>query len=251
MYGDVVTITGHRDYPDRAALYTGLDDLGAKQYYLGGARGVDSDALKYLAETQPSSIRTVVVPDRLINQPAAAREIIEKYATNVIELRNTGPDRFMIRNKYMVDHSSRVKAFYDFRGSGGTYNTIEYAKLTGKQISIQPLIDYNYDNYTKMSKGEFATWTKKMKENNVNLSSIKGLILHMIIKVFKMTVEGFCNMLGYIGCKTLEAMWQRYNFCLRIRICIRCSFSECIENIIRSCQNLLCSDPSLNMITRI
>jgi len=208
-FGDVVAITGHRDYPDRAALYTGLDDLGARQYYLGGARGVDRDALEYLAKTQPGSIRTVVVPNTVSSQPLSAQAAIERYATNVIELKNTGPDRFMIRNKYMVDHSSRVKAFYDFRGSGGTYNTIEYAKLTGKQFSIQPMIDYDYERYTNMSKGEFVTWTKNMKENNVNLSSIKGLLLHMIIKVLKMTVEGFCNMLGYVGCKTLEAMWSR------------------------------------------
>lgn len=209
MEGDVVTITGHRIYPDRAALYSGLDEMGARQYYFGGARGVDSDALEYLAKTQPGSIRTVVVPNTVSSQPLSAQAVIKKYATDVIELRNTGPDRFMIRNRFMVDHSTRVKAFYDFRGHGGTYNTIEYAKLSGKQFTIQPLIDYDYESYSKMPRNEFVTWTKNMKANNVNLSSIKGLLLHMIIKVFKMTVEGFCRLLGFVGCKTLEALWSR------------------------------------------
>ncbi len=206
---DIIAITGHRDYPDRAALYRGLDQVQARQYYFGGARGVDTDALEYISRTQAGSIRTVVVPNRLIDQPAVARAIIKEYATNIIELKNTGPDRYMIRNRFMVDHSTRVHAFYDFRGKGGTYNTIEYAKSIGRPVDIIPLISYDYDYYERMSIEEFGDFTKRMKENNVNLSSIKGLLLHMILDVFRMTIQGFSSMLGYIGCKTLEQMWLR------------------------------------------
>ena len=183
--------------------------MQARQYYLGGARGIDTDALEYLSRTQPKSIRTVVVPNRVIDQPVQVRALINKYSTNIIELKNTGSDRFMIRNRFMVDHSTKVHAFYDFRGKGGTYNTIEYAKSIGRPVEIHSLISYDYDKYEQMSIQEFGDFTKRMKENDVNLSSIKGLLIHMILEVFRMTVQVFCRILGYAGCKTLEQLWLR------------------------------------------
>ena len=42
---------------------------------------------------------------------------------------------FQERNKWLVDHSSRVIAVYN-GGSGGTRNTIEYAKRIGVPINI-------------------------------------------------------------------------------------------------------------------
>ena len=205
----IVAITGHRDYPDRAALYRGLDRMSARHYYFGGARGVDSDALRYIARTQPHSVRTVVVPNRLINQPASARAQIKRYATNVIELKNKGPDRYMIRNRYMVNHSNRTDAFYDFRGRGGTYNTIEYAREKGKLGTVNSLREFKVDEFKGMSKDKFHSTLKQMKRYKVNLSAIKMLIVEMIIKVFKMTVEAFFSSLGYVGVKTVEQFWSR------------------------------------------
>ena len=143
----------------------------------GGARGVDTDALEYISMTQPNSVRTVVVPNRLIDQPASARVIIEQHATRVIELGNSGYDRYQIRNQYMVDNSDHVKAFYDFRGRGGTYNTIQYAEKTGKSYSVQPLYDSDLNNCYKMSPEEFQEFVKTAHDFDVPLSSIKGLIL--------------------------------------------------------------------------
>ncbi len=50
--------------------------------------------------------------------------IQEKYA----------PGCFQKKNKYMVDKSDIVIAIWDGRTSGGTYNTIKYAKSLEKEI---------------------------------------------------------------------------------------------------------------------
>ncbi|MBA7572488.1 hypothetical protein ES708_14268 [subsurface metagenome] len=131
---DIIAISGHRDYPDRASFLRGLDNLRAREYIFGGARGADSDALYHIARTQPKAIRTVIVPNRAIDQPVSARQITSQHATRVIELKNTGAGRFQIRNRAMVDRSTHLRAFYDFRGSGGTLNTIEYARSKGKSF---------------------------------------------------------------------------------------------------------------------
>ena len=206
---DSIAITGHRDYPDRASLYRGLDRLKARQYYFGGARGIDTDSIEYLSRTQPGSQRTVVVPNRVINQPKVAQVIIKRDATRIIELGNSGPDRFMIRNRYMVDHSERTVAFYDFRGRGGTFNTINYAKGKDKLERVFSMQDYNINEFRRMSKEEFGKWTKSMKQNKVDLSSIKMILLEMIMNVFRMTVGMFADMIGYAGVKTLEELWSR------------------------------------------
>ena len=209
MYEDeIIALTGHRDYPDRAALYRGLDQIQARQYYFGGARGVDSDALEYIARTQPGSVRTVVVPNRLSDQPASARAIINQHATEVIELRNTGPDRYMIRNRYMVDHSSRTVAFYDYRARGGTYNTIEYARSQNKLGVVNSLSEYDIEEFRGQSHQQFHTTLKEMKRYGVPLSAVKMMILQMIMEFFHTTVQTFFKGLGYVGVKSIEQFWS-------------------------------------------
>lgn len=205
---DIIAITGHRDYPDRAALYRGLDQVQAKHYYFGGARGTDSDALEYISRTQPGSIRTVVVPNRVIDQPASARAIIKQHATEVIELRNTGPDRYMIRNRFMVDHSTRTHAFYDYRGRGGTFNTIEYARSQNKLGRVYSLREFNFDEFRGQSPERFFETIKQMKDYKLNLSAMKMIIIQMIIEVFHKTIEAFFRMFGYIGVKSIEQFWS-------------------------------------------
>lgn len=204
---DVIAISGHRDYPDRASLYRGLDNLRAREYVFGGARGVDSDALEHLSKTQPRSVRTVVVPNRLSDQPASTRAITNKHATRIIELRNKGAGRFQARNKVMVNRSTHLRAFYDFRGRGGTYNTINYAKSRGKSFDVWPMRQYNEQEIMKKSPEEFNSWFKKMRGFRVNLSAVKVLIIQYIMRILHMTVQAFIEQLGYVGVKTLEAIW--------------------------------------------
>jgi len=174
---ETIAITGNRDYPDRAGLLRGLDRLRANRYLFGGARGADSDALEYLARTQPGSQRVVVVPNRVVNQPLAAQVAIRNYATQVIELGNAGADRYQIRNQYLVDNADRVAAFTDGRTSGGTWNTIQYAQSRGASISIFPLVELNEAAIMAMETAEFNAWLDTCVEAKVPMLSIKGLAI--------------------------------------------------------------------------
>lgn len=207
LSSDIIALTGHRDYPDRAAMFRGLDRLRAKEYILGGARGFDSDALEYLGKTQPGSKRTVMVPNRLSNQPVSTRAITRKWSTNLVELRNSGYNRYRVRNEAMVNKSTHVRAFYDFRGSGGTYNTIKYAQKSGKSMDVWSMKNFNQDEIMKKSPSQFKSWLGNMKGMKVNLSALKRLIIQFILEVLHQTVQDFLNTLGYIGLKSLEALW--------------------------------------------
>lgn len=204
----IIAITGHRDYPDPAALYNGLDGLKAKQYFFGGARGVDCDALEYIARTQPGAIRTVVVPNTVSAQPLSSQRIITRYATEIIELKNTGPDRYMIRNQYMVDHSTKVQAFYDFRGSGGTFNTIEYSRQTGKPFTVHPMMNYDIQYYLDMKGDQLQGWIAQMKDHNVKLGSVKGILLSVVRQNFHGNIGNFGAAMGKAGCVSLEQLWR-------------------------------------------
>ena len=43
---------------------------------------------------------------------------------------------YFVRNRYMVDESSRVIAVYDGRSSGGTVFTMQYARAKGKTVQV-------------------------------------------------------------------------------------------------------------------
>lgn len=205
---EIIAITGHRDYQDVGALYNGLDGLKAKQYFFGGARGVDCDALEYIARTQPGAIRTVVVPNTVSVQPLSSQRIITRYATEVIELRNTGADRFMIRNQYMVDHSTKVHAFYDFRGKGGTYNTIEYAKQTGKPFGVSNMMSYDFADYMNMRPEAFRGFIEQMRDHNVKLGSFKSILLGFLRKNYHGNMGAFAKDMGSPGAKSLEMIFR-------------------------------------------
>jgi len=207
-YYDTIAITGNREYADPAALYRGLDKYGARQYYFGGARGVDTDALRYISETQPQSIRTVVVPNRLTDQTGIAQEAIKRHATNIIELKNAGPDRYQLRNKFMVDKADKTVGFYDYRGRGGTYQTINYARSQGKLLEVNPLVSFNRDDIMSLHHDEQVDWIKKMREFKTDLKAIKGIVLDIIIKNLGMSVSDFCESIGYPGCSSLEVLWS-------------------------------------------
>ncbi len=208
QYYDSIAITGHRDYGDPAAMYRGLDRIGARQFYFGGARGIDTDALIYVAETKPQSIRTVVVPNRLADQPVAARAAIRQHATNIIELKNTGPDRYQFRNQYMVNRADKTVGFYNYTGRGGTYQTINYARSQGKLLEVNPLVDFNRDDILQRSHDQQVEWIREMHSFKTDLSAIKGIVLDIILRNLRMSVHDFCDSLGFPGCASLEQLWS-------------------------------------------
>lgn len=201
---DIIAISGHRDYPDPGAFYKGLDNLRAKEYVFGGARGVDTDALKYLARTQPSARRTVVVPNRVQHQPYEARAAIRLHGQKVIELRNTGADRYQIRNRFMVNRSTHTRAFYDFRGHGGTYNTINYAKYSGKSFDVWTVSKFDQERIMKLNKREFDAWLRHKKDLNVNLESIKRIVTMYLKNVLQMGMHEYMGTIGVAEYKMLE-----------------------------------------------
>jgi hypothetical protein len=181
--GGAVALTGHRNYVDRAAMYRALDKIKAEKYYLGGARGFDTDALEYLAKTQPATIRTVVVPNRLIDQPTSAQEATRIYASEVIEMKNTGPGRYQVRNRYMVDHADRLEAFYDGRQTGGTVNTMNYAESKGVPVDINPLIEFDKNVIMEKSEGDFLEWLRDCERAAVSKMSVKSLVTVYLQKI--------------------------------------------------------------------
>lgn len=204
LVSDIIAISGHRDYPDPGAFYKGLDTMKAREYVFGGARGADTNALKYMARTQPNALRTVVVPNRVMDQPYEARAAIRLHGQKVIELRNTGAGRYQIRNQFMVDRSTHTRAFYDHRGYGGTYNTIRYAKLSGKSYDIWSMSKVDQAEFMLKSKDEFDTWLARNKDLKVNLDSCKGFAVAYIKQNLGMGVQAYLRSLGREDENTLE-----------------------------------------------
>jgi len=204
---EIIAITGHRDYADRGALLRGLDRLKADEYVFGGARGADTDALEHIGKTQPGSRRTVVVPNRLGNQSKYSQTIIKRYGTEVVELKNTGANRFQIRNQNMVNRSTKLHAFYDFRGRGGTFNTIKYAELIGKPFETTPMTKINLSMFKNMKFMEFKNWVLMQKNFRVPLRTIKGIIILVLHEIFNTTVQELLEVMGASGITTLESMW--------------------------------------------
>lgn len=150
-----ITITGtrateHRRLGDYDALFADYLAPFAQEmtrFYIGGARGVDSLALLWLA-AQASSKISVVVPRAVADQPADARQAIMTAQEagrlgELVELRYAGhpsAEGYHHRNRWMVDRSRFVIAFP--RGvdlTSGTWYTLNYAAEQGRPRLIVPV----------------------------------------------------------------------------------------------------------------
>jgi len=149
----------------------------------------------------------VVVPNRLINQPAYARQIIRRHANHIIELKNTGPDRFYIRNRYMIDRSDHLRAFYDFRGRGGTHQGIEYARRSGKSYDVWALNRFDKNEIMAMNETRFRGWMGKMRRLRVNLRCLKGIIIQYMHNVGHTALAYWFPELAWQANPTLESIW--------------------------------------------
>lgn len=208
---DVIAISGHRDYPDPAAFYKGLDNLRAREYVFGGARGADTDALKYIARTQPNAVRTVVVPNRVMDQPYTARAAIKLHSTNTIELRNKGFNRYQIRNEFMVNRANHTRAFYDFRGRGGTYNTINYCRANNKSYDIWSVKKFDQEAIMKKNKNDFDAWLRDKRNMRVNPSSVKRIVLEYLKQNLRMGMYEYLLSIGVVGVKTFEEYFRAWH----------------------------------------
>lgn len=141
--------TDHRGfgwYGDLFATYLApwaSDD--ASHFYVGGARGIDSLALLWLADYSKSRV-TIVVPGTVAQQPAEARQAIERCRDRIAEIVELGAAElrtpaYHARNRYMVDRAQMVLGFplAGAESTSGTWQTIDYAASQGKPRLIVPV----------------------------------------------------------------------------------------------------------------
>jgi len=143
----IVSVTGHRSLSSagdlqlvQTAIQTVVRNSSVDAIYFGGARGVDTEALKS-ALIWRSGIRphlTVVVPDTIGAQPWDTREWTRK-ADEVIELRNpimasNKYASFRIRNQYLVEIASLVLAFWNGNPNSGTGQAVRLARTACRKV---------------------------------------------------------------------------------------------------------------------
>jgi hypothetical protein len=148
-----ITITGtrstaHREfawYADLFGTYVGPFAADNAHFYVGGAVGIDTLSLLWLARNAESPI-TIVTPGTVAQQPAEAREAIDRCRDRISEIVELGAAElrspaYFARNRWMVDHAAMVIGFplIDVEGTSGTWQTINYAASQGKSRLIVPV----------------------------------------------------------------------------------------------------------------
>ena len=157
-----VAFTGHRpeqldSYNEdllRLVLQSRLQELidaGYDTFYCGMAKGFD-----ILAGELVATLREQYPWIRLIGAipfPGQSRgwsaDWQERYTwllhscDQVVSVSESGSKAaFLLRNRYMIDRSARLIAFYNGSEKGGTAYTVRYAKKKGLEIEILPPEDF-------------------------------------------------------------------------------------------------------------
>jgi hypothetical protein len=137
--------TGHRSLDEWAALVAEhLAPYADSHFYIGGAKGIDSLTLLWLAGNTAAEL-TIVVPGRVEQQPAEARQAIARSRDRIreivelkaVELRSPA---YHERNRYMVDRASLVIGFpHSDEPESGTWQTLNYAAGLGLPRLIVPV----------------------------------------------------------------------------------------------------------------
>jgi hypothetical protein len=140
--------TGHRElawFADLFGAYLGPWATPEAHFYVGGARGVDSLSLLWLAGHSTSRI-TIVVPGTVAQQPAEARQAIERCRDRIAEIVELGATElrtpaYHARNRWMVDRTGMTIGFplAGPEGQSGTWQTLSYAAAQGKPRLIVPV----------------------------------------------------------------------------------------------------------------
>lgn len=125
--------TGHRTPAEWAALFAEhLAPYADSHFYIGGAKGIDSLTLLWLAGNTAAEL-TIVVPGRVEQQPAEARQAVARSRDRIreivelkaVELRSPA---YHERNRYMVDRVRLVIGFpHRDEPESGTWQTLNYA----------------------------------------------------------------------------------------------------------------------------
>jgi hypothetical protein len=140
--------TGHRALNWYAAVFeTYLAPFTTEDahFYIGGAVGIDSLTLLWLAGSTSAQI-TVVVPCGVQDQPAEARQAIARCRDRIVEIvelraAELKTPAFHARNRWMVDRGHMVIGFprEGCETTSGTWQTINYGASQGKPRLIVPV----------------------------------------------------------------------------------------------------------------
>lgn len=147
-------VTGHRQFPalSRETLWGWLEsavqqaiDDGYACFLSGFAEGADQMFAQIVYEkSRRYPIRLeAALPYRdryrqLTHSPAACAPLRACAAVHMVS-EDYAPGVYHKRNRFMVEHSSRVIAAYDGRKTGGTAYTVNYARRLGRQLILLPI----------------------------------------------------------------------------------------------------------------
>ncbi|WP_189390193.1 hypothetical protein [Streptomyces sp. SDr-06] len=138
--------TGHRSLDDYASLFEAYlrPFATGAHFYMGGAKGIDSLTLLWLAGNTGARL-TVVTPGTVTQQPADARQAIARTRDRIKEIvelgaAELGTHAYHARNRWMVDHASMTIGFpHADEPTGGTWQTLNYTAEQGKPRLIVPV----------------------------------------------------------------------------------------------------------------
>ncbi|MEV7871525.1 hypothetical protein AB0P17_36745 [Streptomyces sp. NPDC088124] len=139
--------TGHRsltEYADLFAQYLGPFATPTSHFFIGGAKGIDSLSLLWLAGNTRATL-TVVVPGTLAQQPAEARQAITRTRERISEVVELGAEElrtpaYFARNRWMVDRAHMTIGFpLEGAPPSGTWQTLDYTADQGKPRLIVPV----------------------------------------------------------------------------------------------------------------
>lgn len=134
-------VTGHRDIPDdklddvrrelEREVIQALED-GYRTFLTGFAEGADmlfAQCVNEQREKYPDIFLEAAIPypGRLEQLDMDGWELLSKCNGLKVVCQRYQYDCFFLRNRYMVQSSSRVIALYDGRAKGGTLYTMNYA----------------------------------------------------------------------------------------------------------------------------
>ena len=139
----------HKKYlADMARQIEKLIENGFNYFISGGALGVDQDfaeAVLHAKQIHPEIKLEIAVPCK--NQADHWSKVAQLRYFSILEradkvvVLSEHYTRFCMqkRNEYMVNRSGLVLAYWNGEETGGTWNTISYAKISQKKIIIRDL----------------------------------------------------------------------------------------------------------------
>lgn len=144
--------TGHRELTWYTELFTQfLGPFAGDQAYfhIGGAKGIDSLSLLWLAGNSKAKI-TIVAPGTVAQQPAEARQAIQRHRERIAEIVELGAEElrtpaYHARNCWMVDRSDMVIGFplNGPEGMSGTWQTPQLRCSAGETSPDCPCNPYS------------------------------------------------------------------------------------------------------------